>query len=360
MASPFTSLARKTLKTIRAGGGHDVSSEARDFHGRWTRGGGGVRPEGEVAGAPRMKFRDLFTQMTKEGKGKSEILKAAQGLGYTNLSKRYGMMMKEVAKAGGGAGVVVTAVKTEVKTVAKAPIDTDMLGAARRGWGTGSREDAIRSAENALKANEHGFPVEGQRVHGMANYEPMMSFKMEHMEIHYTASNRKAVANMLADYSRNPIPLEVTAHTRAMYFSDQANKEDAYWAKRYNTTHFKSAATGGDGRIVFYKQNDSGHHIIATTAHEMGHNLARGVYHDSDPGSNSPIGKLYDAWKANPHSAVPPPTDYGRNSRSEAFAEAVSVRFTHAHGRASSLNHHYSIALDEALHMSRVKILGRG
>jgi hypothetical protein len=73
--------------------------------------------------------------------------------------------------------------------------------------------------------------------------------------------------------------------TKEVIISSARNPADAYWAKQYKRPGFKSAATGGDGRVTFWNANNGV--TVGTLRHEAGHNFDYSIAKDAKLGSGS-------------------------------------------------------------------------
>ena len=178
-----------------------------------------------------------------------------------------------------------------------------------------ARSEELRKTLTKRLTDGSSEPIE-TRSHGMTNFESLRRARFANLDVY--AANFEAgspsiesIAKMVED---GWFPDELSRHTEAIIFSSQRNKDDSHWESTYNMTNFLSEATGGDGKVVVYNGFVLPH---GSAAHEMGHNLAKGRYGRTDPGMSSEFGRLARASIA--------PSEYGRNSFAEDFAE--SVRF---------------------------------
>lgn len=79
------------------------------------------------------------------------------------------------------------------------------------------------------------------------------------------------------------LPKELREVTKAVHILDNPNPKDPYWAERYNMPNFRSFATGGDGRVVFYQNMGiegnthikNQEYLRHTIYHEAAHNFDR-------------------------------------------------------------------------------------
>jgi SPP1 gp7 family putative phage head morphogenesis protein len=79
------------------------------------------------------------------------------------------------------------------------------------------------------------------------------------------------------------LPLEIRQHCKEIQLVDYYNPKDSYWAKTYNMKGFYSYATGGNGKITFYRNdksrgntdtvNNSDNWIREVLCHELGHSI---------------------------------------------------------------------------------------
>ncbi len=174
-------------------------------------------------------------------------------------------------------------------------------------------EKAVRKEMADLKAS--ATPDGSPQLHGMAVPEQMKELKVPGIGpvFQWAAGAEHAALRSIKTLKDNwhtiPEPLrDVQSH---VVFSTQRNKDDPHWEKVYNTPGFKSAATGGDGRIVAY---DGGGLDAGLFAHEAGHNLATKLWGSTVPPATSEYGQAQQKEM--------PVSDYGANSPSEDFAEA--------------------------------------
>ena len=162
-------------------------------------------------------------------------------------------------------------------------------------------------------------------VHGMSAPEEFRTLEFEGMTLHFPEvmpwdpANPHAVnpvvATLRALTDVPPLPSRLTATTRNIYFTRQANRYDAIWEVRYNMPGFESAASGGDGNVAVYKGRSL---TAATFGHEAGHNLANRLYGTTTPSSRSD-------YTAALNSPEPPVSAYAKASPAEDFAEAVEL-----------------------------------
>jgi SPP1 gp7 family putative phage head morphogenesis protein len=164
--------------------------------------------------------------------------------------------------------------------------------------------------------------------HGMTESENLVKVRFGGIDIYATSfTDNSDVVNSLSRFiSDGWFPENLRKETDEIIFSSQRNKEDDYWAKKYNSTNFVSAATGGDRSVVVYNARGINHESMA---HEMGHNLAFARYGTTTPNaSTTAFGKLAKHTKA--------PTQYGGNSVAEDFAESVQLYVRHTNGSAAA------------------------
>jgi SPP1 gp7 family putative phage head morphogenesis protein len=151
-------------------------------------------------------------------------------------------------------------------------------------------------------------------------------YKITFDEIDFYATEYKpgwAAIDSISEWIQDGwFPDSLKKDTSGIYFSNQANKHDEYWAKRYNIPNFQSEATGGDGEIVIYHGEMLMH---GSAAHEMAHNLANRIYGTVEPPRTSDFGKV----ALNTQS----PTDYGNSSDAEDFAESMRLYIRVHNGR---------------------------
>jgi hypothetical protein len=164
------------------------------------------------------------------------------------------------------------------------------------------------------------------KAHGMSEAEDLHSLEFEGVTYHFPKLRSESdffhpmVSTMAELGGRPPLPAALTKHTSAVIFSEQANRHDAHFERAYEMPGLVSKATGGDGRIVRYHGERL---TVGDMAHEMGHNLAKGVYGSLTPPMKSPFGQA-----ALSKSKEPPPTEYAKVKFSEDFAESVDLYVT--------------------------------
>ena len=89
-------------------------------------------------------------------------------------------------------------------------------------------------------------------------------------------------AQMIADLLQE-VPTEVRKHCKEIQLVDYYNPQDSYWAKQYKMKHFYSYATGGGGKITFYRNDtrrgtntfisNDDDWIKKVFSHEIGHTI---------------------------------------------------------------------------------------
>ncbi len=158
-----------------------------------------------------------------------------------------------------------------------------------------------------------------QQHHGMSEAEDMWSVKIGNTSFHGTeefSADHTLVKTVSALLQQKDLPAHFIDSTKNVFFSKQLNKDDHYWQVKYNNPTHISGATGGDRNIVFYNtQNGS---RIDEYIHETGHNFATKKYGGVDPPKLSDYGKAIKS----PH-----PSEYGRKSKAEDFAETARMYF---------------------------------
>lgn len=350
----FSPSAKAALRSI---GAHDHNfdpNEARDYRGRWTSGGGGVAP------APKTQIsiiaRDIFTRHYKKRSHKW-MVEEARKYGVSDPESQLGALLREARKgqkvtSGFSSGVSSGFTQRDTRTALQVARDEYVK------QGATSHNGVVNKVEEALAAEEaHQSPVMMSR-HGMPKQEPMYTQKVDHMELHYNPATRRMAATLIAQYSRNRLPVELTMYTDRVYLSVGENIHNPHWERVFSTPGFKAGATGGDGAVVYYHAHEeyAVEHGFATLAHEMGHNLAKGIYGDTQPPASSPVGKLFSEWEKGYAGREPPVSDYGRHTVGESFAEAVKVRYTGG-SYARERSPRYMAAVDEAIGKARVVLL---
>jgi hypothetical protein len=192
-------------------------------------------------------------------------------------------------------------------------------------------QDAPHHAARAQIAGEFLHKTQSEKptsvkAHGMSEAEDLHSLEFEGVTYHFPKLKSESdffhpmVSTMAELGGRPPLPAALTKHTSAVIFSEQANRHDAHFERAYEMPGLVSKATGGDGRIVRYHGERL---TVGDMAHEMGHNLAKGVYGSLTPPMKSPFGQA-----ALSKSKEPPPTEYAKVKFSEDFAESVDLYVT--------------------------------
>lgn len=154
--------------------------------------------------------------------------------------------------------------------------------------------------------------------HGMTTPEKMRGIQID--GVFYLYSDKATeVERSIVNILDAPIPDKLRQSTRMVVFSSQANKDDALYAQKFNLPGFSSAATGGDGNVVVYKNKwlDG-----PWFGHESGHNFAKDSWGNITPAEWSRYGQAQKA--SGPVSA------YGAVNPAEDFAEACRLWITPA------------------------------
>jgi hypothetical protein len=152
----------------------------------------------------------------------------------------------------------------------------------------------------------------------MAKSELFNSVELDGMTYYYPNDDvgamslvTKQLDNML---DGDPISPGLAKHSNRVILTTQRNTDDDYWAKKYNKPGFRSAATGGTLKtITVYNGTPVSK---GTIAHEMGHNLATAKYGSTHPPASSEFYQATLSWEG-------PPSEYGKNSISEDYAETA-------------------------------------
>lgn len=165
-------------------------------------------------------------------------------------------------------------------------------------------------------------PVPGTHaVHGMTTPEEFHRIEHGGVSFNYNQGSRvarNAMARFLSTFIDSPpIPRGISRHTKQVYLTEQRNNMDSYWQNHaeYKKVlekgeEFVSNGTGGGGNVVIY----NGYIPKKTLFHEMGHNLATGIWD-----SITPYGEYAKAIA----SGEPPVSTYAGVNSAEDFAEAV-------------------------------------
>ena len=170
------------------------------------------------------------------------------------------------------------------------------------------------------RLRQRGKTDELIKRHGMSDSEIMTKTNFNGIDLYASSlsSNSAAVRSVEEMVLDGWFPEAIARHTKFVVFSEQRNKDDFYWEKKYKTKGFVSAATGGGGGVVIYNGKSASH---STIAHEMGHNLANYVYKTASPPKGSDFEKATRVREE--------PTDYAKSSIAEDFAESVSLYIMH-------------------------------
>lgn len=171
----------------------------------------------------------------------------------------------------------------------------------------------IQVSEQLKSRAEPAKPIQGP---GMAKPETLQKVNLNGWEIY--APNfepHSAAAATIADLAKHlkDLPPKLKDSTKVIIFSDQANKNDEYWAKEYNMPGARTAANAGGGIITVWNSNPQPAPVMI---HEMGHNLAGKEYGKVKPPPESEFGK------ANAGNE-PKPSKYAEQNVAEDFAESV-------------------------------------
>jgi len=185
-------------------------------------------------------------------------------------------------------------------------------------------------AEHRLKNSEHNLTQGIHQRHGMRSGELMIEIPLERQRVHYAKGDRlarRSAAGLFVTMARGDLPSYLTDATQRVFISTQSNRQDEVLTRKLGHS-FTSAATGGDGHVVFYMAGlsvgDKMNH--ANYIHEMAHNMATRTYGSPSLRSGSPIDKVYSLWSKDPNMAAPP-TVYGRTNVAEAYAEAITTHY---------------------------------
>jgi hypothetical protein len=234
------------------------------------------------------------------------------------------------------------------KAAAGGAIDRDAILAATAGK---SGRDKFNAIAEMLRSRSSA-PTSGS-FHGMTDREPFVAVEFEGVRYHFDPATvagpttpgqpYPAIAVMFRDLAEmhGPIRPEIAAHTKDVYLTTQANRDDHLWKVRYNNPDHVSAATGGGGTVVVYNGRPLD---VGSLAHEMGHNWAEGVY--GRAGSTTP--PLASGYRRAMASGEPPVSEYARNNASEDFAESVRL-FTTTPGEMKRIAPLRYAAIEELL-----------
>lgn len=187
----------------------------------------------------------------------------------------------------------------------------------------------LERAREYVEAKRAGNPATQFMRHGMIAPQNMTPITFDGLTIYDSPENQaKTIAGFMASPAWGSSEVNyLNTKTREIFLANGPNKEDAYWAEKFNSSDFVSNATGGDGNIVVY----GGKRLQPSTYyHEGGHNLATAVYGDPTPPPGSDFEKI----------RTTAPTLYGQSSRAEDFAESVMLHIMKKYGdtRSESLD----------------------
>ncbi|MCL2152489.1 MAG: contractile injection system protein, VgrG/Pvc8 family [Oscillospiraceae bacterium] len=136
-------------------------------------------------------------------------------------------------------------------------------------------------------------------------------------------ANRINLIKALGVFDQLPDSLKVNINS--IQFMDVRNPDDPYWAKEYKKPDFTSAATGGGGNVTFWEPGQSSSNndtLLNYMRHEAGHNLdlalGGGQWFSDTQDWQDRMSDDFD------HINRESPTDYGKNSAHEDFAESVT------------------------------------
>lgn len=118
------------------------------------------------------------------------------------------------------------------------------------------------------------------------------------------------------------LPASSRALVKQVVVEAKQNPDDAYWAKQYKDPNFRSYMTAGaDGIINVYpsKPKMSQDYLDGTLIHETGHTLSMKKWGNSDSD------KRWNDWKAAAKSDGIIPSQYGKASLDEDFAETLVI-----------------------------------
>ncbi|MBH8566733.1 hypothetical protein I8748_32055 [Nostoc sp. CENA67] len=269
-----------------------------------------VKAEGSSSKPQKTKAR---TKVKAESGGLREKIKKLRG----QYQEQTDALRKEYDAAKAILATKIVERKTQTRAEQKRFIDAEQALLAKEIEYIRQRDKLV--TQELKKSYKDPQP---QLHHGMSESEDMWSVEHEGVRYHSTGSldkNHPLIKAISLDVEENdPLPKSLTRYTSDVYFSSQRNRDDKYWEKTYNIKDFKSAATGGNGSVVYYNGGSSDR---GTLIHEMGHNLATGRYGATAPPESSNY--IQAAIKDGDH-----PSSYGRNSRAEDFAETARMYHT--------------------------------
>jgi len=157
----------------------------------------------------------------------------------------------------------------------------------------------------------------------------MFAVKVDGTYIAYTEKTRWSAARTMSNVhndvgSTSSVPDRLWNSNKQLIFSENANISDEYFGRRYKIENFRSAATGGDGSVVFYNRSNKAAEG-STFYHESGHNIAKRQWGNTNPSSGSFFSRAA--------KKEPPVTKYAKIAKdstgddSEDFAETVAMYF---------------------------------
>jgi hypothetical protein len=150
-------------------------------------------------------------------------------------------------------------------------------------------------------ASETEVDIDGQKVKVITPRPPKKD-----------APTVNQVANSLG-----AVPSGQLATIKQVEVSPNQNPSDAYWAKKYNTPGFRSAATGGAGGVTTYPPGSAPYsqsRLDSNLIHEGGHTYQQELWKDASKKKD-----WESAMKCDPRS----PSTYADNSTDEDFSESM-------------------------------------
>ena len=288
---------------------------------------------------------------TKQRNKKKELEAALDKQDWTKankIEKELNAIHDELFKRNTGRKFDRKGGESKTKQVEKGVSKRAQLREARAEYGYGGKPKSQAAKGMAMQdaVNEYGLtpgPGTGNgpkklakvrrtahiKEHGMTTTTKMRKVKVEGVEIFYEDGLEYEASQLISAAGKmNP---RLWRQNKKVIITNQNNKEDAHWATEFGTKGFVSAATGGDGNVVFY----GGRFNRTTLTHESAHNLAYNLWGTTSPNkkpgnvgkhksdfSDREEGRLKRGDRTRIENAV---TGYGKNNSAEDFAEYVTA-----------------------------------
>lgn len=159
-----------------------------------------------------------------------------------------------------------------------APAGHDVtFGAGARTFGTEWQQLLTRDTDKLIPVR--GLTVNGYRVEsGLATRRNGITYLLEGDPTDATLRAAFDSVQQTTDTSLAVLPAKFRSEVHGVAALKGANPDDAHWAKVYNRPDFKSSATGGNNRIVFWSGNRINPGILS---HEAGHIIDQTLERDA-------------------------------------------------------------------------------